>query len=183
WVEVNNIMAGANGRRYDLRLTRGRGFTRITLRTQAQAAAQTAPPSTLPQQLIVNLPLPLDAQWRGSEGGHARSSVLMNYGAARRAADMALVEVRTNIESDGADLNIRYDEGTDVYVEPQTLLAGASSAGLRLLRAHAEGGALRLSLEGLAGRSYTLGVRTSRRLGAADGVRVEQSGAGDAKLT
>jgi glycogen debranching enzyme len=181
-VEIDNIAAAAAVRAFDLRLTRGRGFTRITLRPHPRPDARPTTTDVLPRQLIVTLPLPLDAQWRGSEGGHARQSVLLNYGIDRRWADTALVETRTNIEADGADLTIRYDEGTDVYVAPQPLVAGATNAGLRILRSHVEGGALRLLLEGLAGRAYTLGVRTSRRLGATGGVRVAQAGAGDAKI-
>ncbi|MFL6210745.1 MAG: amylo-alpha-1,6-glucosidase [Pyrinomonadaceae bacterium] len=182
-VEINNIAAGTSGRAYDLRLTRGRGLTRITLRPRTPPAPQPASAATLPQQLIVTLPLPLDAQWRGSEGGHARASLLLNYGVARPTADTQLVEVRTNIESDGADLTIRYDEGTDVYVEPQPLRAGATNMGLRLLRAHADESALHLSLEGLAGRTYVLGVRTRKNLGATSGVQIRQATTGDAHLS
>ena len=181
-VEISNLASAADGRAYDLRLTRGRGYTRVTLRPRPQPHAQPASPAATVRQFIVTLPLPLDAQWRGSEGGRVRSSTLLNYGAAGHAADTALVEARTNVEADGADLTIRYDEGTDVYVAPQPLLAGATNVGLRLLRARAERDALHLSLEGLAGRTYTLGVRTWKRLGEAEGVRVQQAGAGDAQL-
>ena len=90
--------------------------------------------------------------------------------------------VTDDIEADGADLTIRYDEGTDVYLEPPMLRAGATSEGLRILRARAESGALRLTLEGLAGRTYKLGVRTTKRLGEANGVQVQQPREGDAQL-
>jgi glycogen debranching enzyme len=184
WNEVllENITSGPGRRAYDLQLRRGRGFTRITLRPRAPLAAPSAPPEARLQQLIITLPLPLDALWHGSEGGHARSSLLLNYGAKPSAADASLIEVKTRVEADGADLTIRYDEGTDVYVEPQTLRAGAGNEGLRVLRAHAEADALQLSLEGLAGRTYTLGVRTWKRLGATSGVEVRQTGDGDAQL-
>ena len=64
-----------------------------------------------------------------------------------------------------------YDEGTEVYIEPQALVPGASSQGLRILRSRADQNALRLMLEGLGGRAYQLRVRTPRRLGEASGVR------------
>src|SRR5205085_11431502 len=181
-LEINNIVSASSARAYDLRLTRGRGFTRITLRPRASANTQPASPNALPEQLIVILPLPLDAQWRGSEGGHARQSTLLNYGADRRLSDVQLVEVKTNIEPDGADLTIRYDEGTDVYPEPQELRAGATNEGLRILHARAESNALHLTLEGLGGRTYQLGVRTTKRLGETNSVQVRQANNGDAQI-
>ena len=181
-LEINNIVSASSARAYDLRLTRGRGFTRITLRPRASANTQPASPNALPEQLIVTLPLPLDAQWRGSEGGHARQSTLLNYGADRHLSDVQLVEVKTNIEPDGADLTIRYDEGTDVYPEPQELRAGATNEGLRILHACAESNALHLTLEGLGGRTYQLGVRTTKRLGETNSVQVRQANNGDAQI-
>jgi hypothetical protein len=53
---------------------------------------------------------------------------------------------------------------------------------LRVLRARAEGGALRLLLEGRAGRQYPLRVRTQKRLGAASGVSVKREAGRDPLL-
>jgi glycogen debranching enzyme len=182
-VEIDNIVSAATGRSYDLRLQRGHGFTRITLRPRNSAGVVNSASAALPQQLIVTLPLPLDAQWRGSEGGHARSSTLLNFGADPHLFDKQFVEVKTNVEADGADVTIRYDEGTDVYLAPQPLVAGATSQGLRLLRVRAQEDKLRLTLEGLAEHKYTLGVRTEKRLGPTDGVEVRQVNERDAELT
>jgi hypothetical protein len=65
-----------------------------------------------------------------------------------------------------------YDEGTDVHAAIEPPARGAASEGLRVLRSRAEGGALHLNLEGLAGRSYALGVRTPHRVGTTPGVTV-----------
>jgi hypothetical protein len=54
-----------------------------------------------------------------------------------------------------------------VYPRP-----GASSEGLRLLRATAEPGALRLVVEGVPGREYTVHLRTTKDVGQADGAVV-----------
>ncbi len=74
----------------------------------------------------------------------------------------------------GAPLTVEvvfiYDEGTDVYVEPEALKPGARSEGLRIIHSRADTNALRLTLEGVGGRSYPLRVRTPRRLGGASGV-------------
>src|SRR5438067_6580129 len=83
-LEINNIMSAASARAYDLHLTRGRGFTRITLRPRVSSNTQPAPLDALPAQLIVTLPLPLDAQWRGSECGHGCFNMrLSNDGDSR----------------------------------------------------------------------------------------------------
>jgi hypothetical protein len=55
--------------------------------------------------------------------------------------------------------------------------AGERSTGLRLLRARAEAGVLRLLLEGRGGRRYSLGVRSPRQPVAVQGVTVEEQGA------
>ena len=65
-----------------------------------------------------------------------------------------------------------YDEGTEVYIEPESLKPAQSNQTIRVLRARADSGALRLLVEGLGGREYKLGVRTSRRLGEVAGVRI-----------
>jgi hypothetical protein len=58
-----------------------------------------------------------------------------------------------------------------VYVEPAPLKPAQSNEGLRILRSRADASALRLTLEGLSGRSYSLGVRTPPRLGDVSGVK------------
>ena len=71
---------------------------------------------------------------------------------------------------------LEYDEGTDVVLPITAPLPGARSEGLRVLRARPEGAALHLVLEGRGGRSYTLRVRSPRRLGATAGTRVRALG-------
>jgi hypothetical protein len=68
-----------------------------------------------------------------------------------------------------------YDEGTDVFAPVDIPARGATSEGLRILRSRADGGALHLTLEGLGGRTYALGVRSPRSVGEAPGVKVRQS--------
>jgi hypothetical protein len=81
--------------------------------------------------------------------------------------------------ADVVDVELAYDEGTDVYVRRQAPEPGARSEELRVLRSRAEAGALRLLLEGRAGRSYELGVRTRRTLAAAPGATVRRAGERD----
>ena len=60
--------------------------------------------------------------------------------------------------------------------------AGAASQGLRILRSRAEADKLHMTLEGLAGRSYTLFVRTPHKLGETSGVKVKMSDESDPEL-
>jgi hypothetical protein len=65
-----------------------------------------------------------------------------------------------------------YEDGTDAFSRIELPEPGSSSEGLRILRSRAEGGSLRLVLEGLAGRQYPVGVRTPRVVEAVPGVTV-----------
>ena len=76
-----------------------------------------------------------------------------------------------------------HDEGTEVYAPIEPPARGAATEGLRILRSRAEAGALHLVLEGLAGRTYTVGVRTPRSIGDAPGVTVTAANRGATGLT
>jgi hypothetical protein len=71
-----------------------------------------------------------------------------------------------------------YDEGTDAFSRVVLPEPGSTSEGLRILRSRAEGGSLRLVLEGLAGRQYGIGVRTTRVVDAIPGVTVARTPGG-----
>ena len=60
---------------------------------------------------------------------------------------------------------VKYEEGTDVYVEREAPRPGDTNTGLRVLRSRGEMVGLRLLLEGVAGREYSLSVRSRRALG------------------
>jgi len=94
----------------------------------------------------------------------------------QRTGDVQRVEVNVDSEPPIAEVVFTYDEGTEVYFEPESLKPGQSNQGIRLLRARADANALRLVIEGLGGRSYTLRVRSPRRLGEASGVKVSSGG-------
>ena len=75
-----------------------------------------------------------------------------------------------------------YDEGTDVHVEPVSIVAGQTSDGLRILRSRADRAALHLMLEGRGGRRYPIRVRTPRRLGETADVSVRTTTGGDQEI-
>jgi hypothetical protein len=79
----------------------------------------------------------------------------------------------------------RYDEGTDVWVDPEAPLSGATNEGLRVIRARADDGRLHLVVEGRGGRAYLLHARTPWRLGRVEGtvVRAGADGRQDLEIT
>jgi hypothetical protein len=123
--------------------------------------------------------LPLDARVRGVtlQGRPATFTPV-------RAGDIQRPEISFVAELPDTEIVFDYDEGTEVYLKPQPLRRGETSQGLRVLRARAEAGTLRLILEGRGGITYTLGVRTQHTLGSAAGVVIKDggSGRGDAQL-
>jgi glycogen debranching enzyme len=111
--------------------------------------------------------LPLDARV---------SSVTVNgrpvAWTSRSDGDVQRVDVGLPAGTGAQAVVIARSAGTEVIVEPQPLETGAPSRGLRVLRVRPAEDALRMTLEGRAGRAYDLRVRTQRALGDAAGVAV-----------
>ena len=172
WVEVRNLAAGSNAH-FDFSLARTEG--RMTIRV---ARRGTPPAGAEALRLLVAPAFPLDARVRDVtvEGRPAKFR-------STRAGDIQRAEVSLDLTRPTAEIVFTYDQGTDVYVEPETLQPGQRSDGLRVVRARAEGNALRLVLEGRGRRSYTLRVRTPRALGDVNGVTIERDARTDPRLT
>jgi glycogen debranching enzyme len=69
-----------------------------------------------------------------------------------------------------------YEEGTEVFYTPAPLLPAQRNQDLKIIRAVADEQNLRLIVEGLGGRAYTLGVRSGYKLNEVEGVKIEQNG-------
>lgn len=168
-VKVRGVSVGSA--RYDLTLERTADRETIKVERRAQVNAASA------AKIIVAPAFPLDAKIR---------SVLVNGNAVkfetRRTGEVQRVEINVNAEALVSEIVITSDQGTDVYVEREALRPGASNQGLRVLNSRAEANALRLTLEGLGGRTYGLGVKTPRRLGEATGVKVIEAAGRDTQL-
>jgi hypothetical protein len=98
---------------------------------------------------------PLDARIR-SVKANGRSEKF----SVSREGDVQRVEVACDVSDEITQVDIYCDEGSDVYVPFDAPSQGARSEALRVLRSHAEPGALRLLLEGRGRRSYTLYLKT-----------------------
>ena len=153
-VTVRNVRAGSS--QFDLTLKRTEGQQTITIKRR-DAEKQPAGARKNAPQIVVAPAFPLDAEIRKvSVNGRSTSFVSKELG------DRQFVEITVNNALVSNEVVLTYDEGTDVYIEVEALRPGARNQGLRILRSEAEEDALRLTLEGLGGRSYSLSVRGAR---------------------
>ncbi|HUG53777.1 MAG TPA: GH116 family glycosyl hydrolase, partial [Vicinamibacteria bacterium] len=163
WDEVAVRRVGVGNSRVDLAVRRGPGRLEVTADTTAGT----------PPALALAPALPLDARVRSVTVDGLEVPV-----RTRPQGDVQRVEVEVAGTATARRVVVTYDEGTEVYTRHELPEAGSESRGLRILRARAEAGALRLVVEGVAGRSYEVGVRTPRRIGTAPGVSVTPDGRG-----
>lgn len=163
-IEVRRVAAG--GATFDISLKRGAGQMTVRLRPTAQAAR--ARGETIFQLAPA---LPLDARVR---------SVVVDGAAVdfevERAGDVQRVEFEVRARR-AAEARITYEEGSDVYLAFEPPAPGARSSALRVLRSTAEGGALRLLLEGRGGRGYALHLKTPRAASPGQGFDLTRLGA------
>jgi hypothetical protein len=160
WDRVEARAVHAGREQYDLAFERagGRAVIRITRRDS---------PSPTSTRIVVAPAFPLDARIRRvTVNGTVMKHEIVPIGDVQR------VEVTVAAPSRSAEVVFSEDEGTEVYVEPQTIQPGADNQGLRVLRARADARALHLSVEGRGGRPYSVRVRTPHRLDAAGDVTV-----------
>jgi glycogen debranching enzyme len=167
-LRAGNLPAGAG--RYDVSFARTPGRLAVRLERGEGGTAT-------PARVVVAPAFPLDARVR---------AVSVNGGAAPhrvvRSGDVQQAEVVVDSPAAATEVVYQYDEGTDIDAPAEAPLPGARSDGLRVLRSRAESGALRLLVEGRAGRTYTLRARGPRPLGAAPGVTVRPRGGLDQEV-
>jgi hypothetical protein len=167
-LSVDTIPVGST--RYDLRIERSANRETILL-------TERNPGGHGIRKLIVAPAFPADARVRRvTVNGRSARFQLTGVGDMQRAAVV--------LESPSSPINIvfGYDEGTDVYVDPEAPLQGATSEGLRVIRARAGDGRLHLVVEGRGGRAYVLHVRTPWRLGRLEGTVVRAGADGGQEL-
>ena len=86
--------------------------------------------------------------------------------------DAQQIEVKFDLTDARAEIVFDYAEGTDVYLSPPALLAGAESVGLRVIRARAAQNGLLLIVEGRGGQNYDLGLKSPHNFTAIEGVKI-----------
>jgi glycogen debranching enzyme len=162
-IEVRRVSARAGT--LDFSLARGGGL--MTIKIRAENPTDHAPAST---NVIIAPAFPLDARVRSVKAdGRA-----LNFNS-ERVGDVLRVEANVEVRRE-TTVTINYDEGSDVYLAREPPAPGARSDSLRVLRSEATNGALRLLLEGLGGRPYTLRLKTPYAAGAGEGFTVTPKG-------
>jgi hypothetical protein len=155
---VRGLAVGAG--RYDVTIERGAGTS--TLRVEPRAGTASLP------ALALAPALPLDAR----VASVTANGVPVRF-ESRSVGDVQRVEIAVPAGAGPQTIVIAHSGGTDVDVPLEPLRPGATSQGLRVLRVRPSQDALALTLEGRAGRTYDVPVRTPRRLGSAAGVTVD----------
>jgi glycogen debranching enzyme len=151
-VIVRNVRAGASSFDFTLKRTEGRqtiNIARRELEKQLNGVRKRF------AQIALAPAFPLDA--------HIRKATINGRAVIfkiKQLGDRQFVELVVNSALVSNEVVITYDEGTDVYMEPETLRPGASNQGLRILSSEADEDALHLTVEGLAGHTYILKVRS-----------------------
>jgi glycogen debranching enzyme len=164
-VEIRHVRAGEA--RCDLALERSAGRAVVRITTDGGDL----------RRIVVSPAFPLDAKiQRVTVNGVPAKFQRVVVGDVQR------VQVDIEARSGRADVAFALEEGTDVYVEPTTVETGAVNQGLRVIRVKPDASALRLTVEGRAGRGYAITVRSPRRLGKTDGVRLVDSPAGNQRI-
>jgi hypothetical protein len=181
-VSVNGVAAGPGS--VDVRLERGAGRMTISLTPHGQARSTETPRSPAEaakrtaglQRLVVAPAFPLDAVVQSvTVNGRPASFKMIQSG------DIQQAQVGVESPSPSTTIVFIYAEGSDVYTVLSEPAPGADNSGLRILRSTAAKDHLRLVLEGRGGRSYSLYVRTPRRIGQVAGVTATAARGGDVR--
>ena len=125
----------------------------------------------------MGLALPLDAAVRGVVVDRRVVTPVI-----ARLGDVQTVAVTVAASTPRTSIAITYDEGSDVYLDHAPAAPGARSQGLRVLRSRADPSGLRLTLEGRAGRDYSLTLASPARLGPVEGLVAEPIAPGRVRL-
>jgi glycogen debranching enzyme len=170
-VAVRNVPAGES--RFDLSVAREPGVLTVMAERRASAPQGGAAGATGPAggaTLVLAPAFPLDARVRSVTVNGRETPFEID-----RRGDVQRARVTVPAAAGAVRVVFDHDEGTEVYAPIEPPARGASSEGLRILRARADGGALHLVMEGLAGRTYAVGVRSPRSIGEVPGVKVVAS--------
>lgn len=159
--ELQNFRAGDSA--FDFKLKRGSGKMTIAIsRKSGTLSNVTLAPS-----------FPLDAVVRNvTANGRKIQFQMKPYGDGQQA------EIKLELGGAATEIMFDYAEGTDVFYVPPSLVAGAESVGLMIVKSQARKDGLYVVLEGRGGHVYELGVRSPRGLQAVEGVKVVQSASG-----
>ena len=165
-LEVKGVRAGAS--QIDFKLKRGGGKMTISVanRTNNQAVNVILAPS-----------FPLDAVVKNVIANGKKIAFQM-----KPNGDGQQAEVKFDLANAAVEISFDYAEGTDVYLVPPSLVAGAENLGLRVVRVQARKDGLFLILEGRGGQNYDLNVRSPQTLKEIEGVKISTEAENERRL-
>ncbi len=120
-----------------------------------------------PVNVILAPSFPLDAKIKNVTASGKKIAFEM-----KPNGDGQQVEVKFDLTKALTEIFFEYTEGTDVYLVPPMLVAGAESVGLRVVKAQTRKDGLFLVLEGRGGQSYDLNVKSPQTFKEIEGVKI-----------
>jgi glycogen debranching enzyme len=127
-----------------------------------------------PTKMIISPAFPLDAKVKTVTIATNKEPF-----QAKRMGDVQQVETQFDFTSPNTEIVYLFDEGTDVYWNPPSLIAGAENNGLRIIKSQARESGLYLWLEGLSGKNYQINIRSPRQFQTVDGVDIKTINSGE----
>ncbi len=175
WMNVAVKQVRAGDYTFDLALKRSERRTVINVAWQEAEKVSGSERRRLPH-VVIAPSFPLDANVRKVtvNGRNAEFDVEDN-------GDRQFAEVEIKEPASSNEIVFTYDEGTDVFIEYEIPQTGATNDGLRILRSTADDDALHLTLEGLAGYTYSLKALSPKRLAETMGVHIIQTSSREAQ--
>jgi glycogen debranching enzyme len=159
---VRNIPAGSA--RYDFSFQRSAGQIKIVLAKRVLKDAVLAAAT----KLTLAPAFPLDARIHNVTVNGRQTKFEI-----KRAGDVQSAEVKIDAVQPSLEVVFKYDEGTDVSIDIETLKPGSEGTGLRIISARSDADALHLVLEGRGESSYTLNLRTPRIVSEVGDVKLD----------
>ena len=152
-VEAQGIAAG--DARYDLKLVRAAGRLTITITQRSSARAGSSALSQRVERLTLAPAFPLDAHVsKVTVQGRAIQFEI------KRAGDVQRAEASSGTSEPTIEMVFTYTEGTDIYMVPESLTAGAQSTGLRICVRAPTVKLCASRSKGLGGATYAVRART-----------------------
>ncbi len=159
-LEVRGVRAATSQIDFTLKRTNGKMTISVAKRADGVTLNQ-------PVNITLAPSFPLNAKIKNTTMGGKKIAFEM-----KPNGDGQQVEVKFDLTRALTEIFFEYTEGTDVYLVPPMLVAGAESVGLRVVKAQARKDGLFLVLEGRGGRSYDLNVKSPKTFKEIEGVKV-----------
>lgn len=164
-LEANNIRAGDS--LFDFKLRRTSGQMTVFVSRKSGSVSD----------IVLSPAFPLDAVVKNVSANGKKIAFRI-----KQQGDVQQAEINFNLKNSPSEIVFDYTEGTDVYLVPPSLAAGAESVGLRIVRAQARKDGLFLVLEGRGARNYDLNVKSPRAFKDIEGVKISAKAENERRL-